>query len=78
MIPKPHQYFLITALFFGLIYIFIVPPFQSPDEGHHLYRAYHLAEGHWFGEQTEDNRFGGKLPENLISLENSYRYLRYN
>jgi len=78
MIYKPHNYFLLTALFFGLIYIFIVPPFQSPDEGHHLYRAYHLAEGHWFGEQTLDQRFGGELPTNLISLENSFRYLRYN
>jgi len=73
-----HRYFLISALFFGLIYIFIVPPFQVPDEGHHFYRAYHIAEGHWFGEKTPDQRFGGELPASLIELERGCRYLRYD
>jgi len=75
---KAQRLFLITALVFGLLYIFIVPPFQVPDEGHHLYRAYHIAEGHGFGEQTVDNRFGGEMSKNLIELERSYRYLRYD
>ena len=75
---KPHHYFLFTALVFGLIYIFIVPPFQSPDEGHHLYRAYHMAEGNWFGERTADARYGGELPVRLVEIENRFRYLRYN
>ncbi len=55
-----------------------MPPFQVPDEGHHLYRTYHIAEGNWFGEKTNDARFGGELPSNLIDLERSFRYLRYD
>lgn len=55
-----------------------MPPFQVPDEGHHLYRAYHIAEGNWVGEKTNDARFGGELPSNLIDLERSFRYLRYD
>ena len=73
-----HRFFLITALFFGLLIIVLTPPFQVPDEGHHLYRAYHIAEGNSFGEQTADARFGGNLPTSLIAFERSWRYLRYN
>lgn len=49
-----------------------------PDEGHHLYRAYHIAEGNWFGVKTDDARFGGELPSSLIDLERSFRYIRYD
>ena len=49
-----------------------------PDEGHHFYRAYHIAEGNWYGIKTKDARFGGELPSNLIELERSFRYLRYD
>lgn len=73
-----QRLFIITALVFGLLYIFIVPPFQVPDEGHHLYRAYHIATGHVYGHRTIDYRFGGEMPSNLVELEHGFRYLRYD
>ncbi|MEM8523137.1 MAG: DUF2142 domain-containing protein [Bacteroidota bacterium] len=69
--------FVILALLFGTIYVFLIPPFQAPDEVHHFYRSYHVAEGNWIGEKTEDQRFGGVLPNSLEQFSNAFRYLRY-
>jgi len=69
--------FVILALLFGTTYVFLIPPFQAPDEVHHFYRSYHVAEGNWMGEKTEDQRFGGVLPKSLEQFSSSFRYLRY-
>ena len=71
--------FNILAFIFGVIYIFIVPPFQAPDEVHHYFRAYHIAQGHTFGEKNiEKNRFGGYLPQSLMKIAQPFRPLRYH
>jgi len=75
---NPIRFFLITALLFGLIYLFLIPPFQFPDEGHHYYRAYHISDGNFFGEKTLDSRFGGMIPKSMVKFENDFRFLRYN
>lgn len=66
------------TLSFGLIYIFLVPPFQAPDEPNHLLRAYHISEGYFFGIKTKDARFGATLPESLMLVSDSFRILRYH
>ncbi len=66
------------ALSFGLIYIFLVPPFQAPDEPNHLLRAYHISEGYFFGIKTKDKRLGAALPESLKVVSDSFRVLRYD
>ncbi len=38
---------LAVLLGFGLLYIFLTPPFKAPDEISHLLRAYSVAEGQW-------------------------------
>ncbi len=41
---KPEYFFVGTATVFGLIFLFITPPFQTPDEPAHFYRAYEISE----------------------------------
>lgn len=74
----PEQFFKITATLFGVLYLFLVPPFQVPDEANHFYRAYHIADGNLMGEKIEDQRYGGELPKNLVSLYEPFKDLRYN
>lgn len=40
----PHIFFASFALVFGLFFIVIIPPFQTPDEGVHFMRAYQISE----------------------------------
>ena len=42
---SPEKVFLALALFFGVFWTFIVPPFQAPDEVAHIRRAAALSEG---------------------------------
>lgn len=70
---RPDRFFLFCALFFGLVFLVITPPFQTPDELSHFYRAYQLSEGDFIGVK-QDQRVGGNLP---VSLANSYEPFRY-
>lgn len=69
--------FLFFSLAFGLIYTFLIPPFQAPDEVHHFFRAYHISDGHLMGIKTEDQRYGGELPLSLAAIAKPFRPLRY-
>lgn len=40
-----EKIFVLMALIFGLLYVFILPPFQSVDEGNHFFRVYQLSAG---------------------------------
>ena len=42
---KPENIFLILAVFWGVILIFINPPFQSFDEPEHFYKIYAFTDG---------------------------------
>lgn len=44
---EPHRVFPLLALVYGLSLVFLTPPFQSPDEPAHFYRAYQISEGHF-------------------------------
>lgn len=37
---RPERFFLVTALFFGLLFVILTPPFLLPDEPAHFFRAY--------------------------------------
>jgi uncharacterized membrane protein len=58
---KPETVLLVLAIPFGLFMVFVTPPFQSPDEYTHLFRAFQLSEGTVVAER-EANRVGGTLP----------------
>ena len=55
---SPARIFATVGLFFGFVLLLIVPPFQSPDEYNHFYRAFQVSEGHWFPEKIKNNRLG--------------------
>ncbi|MBF0568717.1 MAG: DUF2142 domain-containing protein [Nitrospirae bacterium] len=61
----PEKVFLILGIFFGLLFLFVVPPFQAPDETNHFYRSYQISEGRILSER-HDGDVGGMLPESLI------------
>ena len=44
-IEKKYIY---ISLVFGLLFVFIVPPFQSPDEDSHFKKAYQVSKGHLY------------------------------
>lgn len=57
---KPIEYtFASIAMFFGLAWVLLVPPFQAPDEPAHFLRAYMISEGHFFGVNNENKRMLG-------------------
>ncbi len=41
---RPEYAFTIIALTFGLLFLYFTPPFQTPDEPAHFYRAYEISE----------------------------------
>ncbi len=75
---KPHRFFLITASFFGIVYTFIVPPFQAPDEFNHFYRSWQITEGGLIGKKTLDNRLGDSLPTSLLSISEPFEQLPFH
>lgn len=62
---KIENLFLIISLFFGLLLVLIVPPFQSPDENSHFLKAYSLSEG-TIRPQNVDGNVGYYSPKNSL------------
>ena len=73
---SPHHFFAFTSLLFGLILIFLTPPFQVPDEVNHFYRAYQIADGYPIG-QNHENRLGGFVPASLVEVAEPFLHLRW-
>jgi len=72
-----YRAFLWLALPFGCLFVFLVPPFQSPDEPNHFFRAYQVSEGVFYAEKKEQ-RLGGELPLSLSQVRDSFLFLKMN
>ena len=58
----------------GLILVFAVPPFNSPDEPNHFWRIHQIAGGEMFGTvDTERMQMGQYLPASLDTLFQSFQ-----
>lgn len=68
--------FKIGAIAFGILIALLTPPFQSPDEHNHFFRAWQIAEGNFLPEKTSDQRLGGNLPSSLAALRDSFIFLK--
>lgn len=66
-INEPAILFIPIALVFGTLYATITPPLWGTDETSHFARVYQLSKGVIL-PPMEENNFGGKIPENLITL----------
>jgi len=49
-ISSPQGIFVIIAVFFGLLFLIITPPFQEPDGYEHFMRIYSISEGQLLAE----------------------------
>ena len=84
--PIAHQpsritlFYLGIAALFGVIFAILIPPFQAPDEPHHLYRVQHIQSGHLYGQYPSEsnNRLGGVISSHYPELAERFRYLRYD
>src|SRR5512144_2143456 len=57
--------YLVLALGCGAIMAFVDPPFQSPDEPNHFFRAMAMSRGYWLARR--DGPFvGAPMPANVI------------
>ena len=73
-LDRPHIFFSVIASIFGLIFVFIMPPYQNIDEPSHFYRSYQLSQGVIIGENA-DGVTGGTLPESVSESAKKYSYL---
>ncbi|MDB5160585.1 MAG: hypothetical protein JWO99_848 [Candidatus Saccharibacteria bacterium] len=67
-------------LLVGLAFVFIVPPFQNPDEPMHFYRSYQIASGQVSSVPNDDQVYGGDIPVSFrkfvadSGIEHNYDY----
>lgn len=64
----------------SLIFIFMVPPFQKPDEITHFFRTVALSTGQLFCENNSQGEKVFKIPKNLLDLPQLLRAdeIKYN
>lgn len=59
------------ATIIASIFIFIIPPFQAPDEYLHFYRAYAVSMGNLFPEVVDSTPVN-LIPNSLVNLKSFY------
>jgi uncharacterized membrane protein len=67
----PEKIYVVLALVFGLLLVFITPPLQVPDEDQHIYRSYQLAEFNIF-------QFDPTVPASLVKLSDTFGRMNFN
>lgn len=90
ILSSPATAFLAIGLCFGLIFLFLTPPFQVPDEQAHFYRAYQISEGQIVAQKragecagytnnfTSEMCVGGLLPTSLLTTVRSNKPIRFH
>lgn len=73
----PEYAFLVIGLVFGLILIYVNPPFQSNDEDRHFYNSYFASTGQITPRQNGE-QVGGLLPTNLLNVTMSFQGIRFD
>ncbi|OFY47411.1 MAG: hypothetical protein A2W85_01745 [Bacteroidetes bacterium GWF2_41_31] len=73
----PHRMFLLIAIIWGLIMIFIIGPLQIPDETNHFFRAYQVSQFKFMPE-VKNNILGGELPSSFWILISNFSNIPYH
>lgn len=63
----PEKSFIILAFIFGILLVFITPPFQVADEPNHFYRSYELSELKIVSKKI-NNESGNYIPKDVINM----------
>lgn len=74
---RPERLFLVFASFFGIVFLFLTPPFQTPDEFNHFYRAYQISDGQ-FTAVCHNDRIGGFIPESIVTITKPYERIGWS
>ncbi|MCP1225885.1 DUF2142 domain-containing protein [Sebaldella sp. S0638] len=72
-IQKREKVFLLLALSYGTIMVFLFPPFQVPDEKMHFFKAYAIAKREFVPEKLAMNKNGNELPLSILKLSNAIK-----
>ena len=72
---KTENIFLILCLLWGLIFICVNPPFQSPDEPEHFFKMWGYTQG-TYRYQIKDNQTGLCMPQSIAYLYQFYNVYR--
>ena len=84
---KPQNVFLVFSLFFGIVFVFIVPPFMMIDEPAHFVRIYEITTGKIISTkykitnpQTNKQELivGNYYPQEIQILVNDFAKKRFN
>ena len=71
--PTLYKYWLTFTFLMGIGLVWVIPPFQSPDEFNHFYRAYQIADGHFGCEFNADSsEIGGNIPLSLLKISRPF------
>lgn len=62
---KMEHIYIIFALIFGTLIVFLNGPFQSPDEYTHFYRSYQISDGKLISE-IHEGKSGAYVPKSLV------------
>ncbi|RUT42877.1 DUF2142 domain-containing protein [Paenibacillus anaericanus] len=65
---KKENIFLVIAIIFGILWLIIIPPFQTPDEDAHFYRSYGISEGSLMCINANNSNAGSYLPLNIVEF----------
>lgn len=60
-----HKIYVYIALIFGMLFVFLTPPLQSPDEDSHFKRSYQISKGHFYPVE-KDKAIGNYFPKEMI------------
>jgi uncharacterized membrane protein len=64
LLSRPDRFVAVAGLLFGAVLLFLTPPFQTPDEPAHFFRAYRVSEGD-FHLLPASSAQGAELPSSL-------------
>ncbi|EKD68122.1 MAG: hypothetical protein ACD_48C00073G0002 [uncultured bacterium] len=76
LLVQPVYFFITTSVAFGLINCFLIPPFQTPDEFQHFYRAYSISEFNYIADMN-NNAVGTNLPSSLNSISAPFKKIPF-
>ena len=72
-----EKVFLVIGSVLGLMYLFAIPMGRAPDEPHHIWRTYSIAQGGIIVE-TRDQTIGNNIPVNVATFNNYYEKNAYS
>ncbi|SEU15380.1 DUF2142 domain-containing protein [Paenibacillus sp. NFR01] len=70
--------FITLGLIFGLLFIFLIPPLQAPDEDSHFKKSFLVSSLHPFPIVNAEGKIGNYIPEALMNFENKLRPMMGN